>query len=131
MSEARDQGSTVMLSSHILSEVEQLCDRVSIVRAGKVVENGTLAELRRHATTVVTATLTREPAGLCTLLGVEKVVVDGRRVELTTTRFDEVMTRLVSFGIETLAVAPPTLEELFLHYYDQTDAKHGRVGAIA
>ena len=131
VTEARDEGRTVLLSSHILSEVEQLCDRVSIVRAGKIVDTGTLAELRGHATTVVTATLTREPSGLADLPGIEQVAVDGHRVELTTTRFDEVMARLVSFGIETLTVAPPTLEDLFLHYYDQTGTSLGRVGATA
>lgn len=116
--QARDEGRTVLLSTHLLSEVEQLCDRVSIVRAGTVVDTGTLAELRGHAATVVTATLARQPADLETVPGVERVAVDGRRVELTTTRFDEVMGALASFGIETLAVAPPTLEDLFLHYYD-------------
>ena len=131
VNEARDEGRTVLLSSHILSEVEQLCDRVSIVRAGKVVDTGTLVELRGHATTVVMATLTREPSGLDVLPGIERIDVDGHRVEMTTTRFDEVMTRLASFGIETLTVAPPTLEDLFLHYYDQTETNHGRVGARA
>ena len=129
--EARDAGRTVLLSSHILSEVEQLCDRVSIVRAGNVVDTGTLAELRGHATTVITATLTHPPTGLDALPGIEKLTVDGNRVELTATRLDEVMTRLVSFGIETLTVAPPTLEDLFLHYYGQSGADVGRVGATA
>ncbi len=120
--EARDEGRTVLLSSHILSEVEQLCDRVSIVRAGRVVETGTLADLRGHATTVVTATLSRPPGDLAAIPGVERATVDGTRVELTTTRFDELMTTLASSGIETLTVAPPTLEDLFLHYYDQAPA---------
>jgi ABC-2 type transport system ATP-binding protein len=128
--EAHDAGRTVLLSSHILSEVEQLCDRVSIVRAGRVVDSGTLAELRGHAATVVTATLTRPPRDLGAP-GIEKIVVDGHRVELTTTSFDAVMTRLASFGIETLTVAPPTLEDLFLHYYDQAGSGAGREGATA
>ena len=118
--EARDDGRTVLLSSHILSEVEQLCDIVSIVRAGRVVETGTIAALRGYAATVVTASLSRPPAGLDTLQGVEQVVVDGTRVELTTTRLDQVITSLASFGIETLTVAPPTLEDLYLHYYDRS-----------
>ena len=129
--EARDEGRTVLLSSHILSEVEQLCDRVSIVRGGRVVDSGTLAELRGHATTVITATVTQEPTGLAALPGVETVAVDGHRVELTTTRVDEVMTRLAGFGIETLTVAPPTLEDLFLHYYEGTVPEAGRAGAPA
>ncbi|MDN5725250.1 MAG: ABC transporter ATP-binding protein [Propionibacteriales bacterium] len=129
--QARDDGRTVLLSSHILSEVEQLCDRVSIVRAGKVVETGTLAQLRGHDTTMVTATLTRTPTGIDGLTGIEKVHVDGNRIELATTQFDDVMTRLASFGIETLTVAPPTLEDLFLHYYDQSGTGKDRVGATA
>lgn len=115
--EARAAGRTVLLSSHILAEVEQLCDRVSIVRAGAVVDTGTLAQLRGHATTVVTATLSRAPANLEEAAGVEQVSVDGTRVELATTQFDQILTVLASYGIETLTVSPPTLEDLFLHYY--------------
>ena len=122
VTEARDRGRTVLLSSHILSEVEQLCDVVSIVRAGTVVETGSLANLRGHASTVVTATLTRPPANLDHIPGVKQVRIDGTHVALTTTGFDDVMTSLASFGIETLTVAPPTLEDLFLHYYDQSPA---------
>lgn len=120
--EARGEGRTVLLSSHILSEVEQLCDRVSIVRAGSIVDTGTLSELRGHATTVVTATLRRAPVGIESMAGIEKATVDGHRVELTTAQFDDVMTMLAAFGIETLTVAPPTLEDLFLHYYGSADA---------
>lgn len=127
--EVREDGRTVLLSSHILSEVEQLCDRVSIVRAGRVVDTGTLEELRGHATTVITATLAAEPTGLDALPGIEKITVDGHRVELTTTRFDEVMARLAGIGIEMLTVTPPTLEDLFLHYYDQSVP--ARMGASA
>ncbi|WP_226352905.1 ABC transporter ATP-binding protein [Pseudonocardia sp. ICBG601] len=115
--EARAGGQAVLLSSHILSEVERLCDRVSIVRSGRVVETGTLAQLRGHGATVVVATLTRPPVGLTGLPGVQDVDVDGHRVELTTTRLDEVMSHLADLGIETLSVTPPTLEDLFLHYY--------------
>ncbi len=115
--EARAEGRAVLLSSHILSEVERLCDRVSIVRSGRVVETGTLAQLRGHGATVVVATLTRPPVGLAGLPGVQDVDVDGHRVELTTTRLDEVMSQLADLGIETLSVTPPTLEDLFLHYY--------------
>ncbi|MGO2112764.1 MAG: ATP-binding cassette domain-containing protein [Pseudoclavibacter sp.] len=129
--DARDEGRTVLLSSHILSEVEQLCDRVSIVRAGRVVDVGTLAELRGHGATVVNATLTRIPAGLEQLPGVENVSIDGHRVELTTTAFDDVMALFASCGIEVLIVAPPTLEDLFLHYYEQDGADRDRVGASA
>lgn len=120
--EERTAGRTVLLSSHILAEVEQLCDRVSIVRAGAVVDTGTLAQLRGNTTTVVTATLCRAPANLEVVAGVDRVSVDGTRVKLATTQFDQVMTVLASYGIETLTVSPPTLEDLFLHYYSDVVA---------
>jgi ABC-2 type transport system ATP-binding protein len=123
VNEARDQGCTVLLSSHILSEVEQLCDLVSIVRNGSVVETASLDALRARGATVVTATLTRPPSGLDTLPGVQKVVAHGNRVELTTTRLDQAMTTLARLGIEALTVSPPKLEDLFLHYYDSLPAR--------
>jgi ABC-2 type transport system ATP-binding protein len=115
--EAGAAGRTVLLSSHILSEVEQLCDRVSIVRSGRVVDTGTLGDMRAHSAAIVTATLAREPGDLSGLPGVEHVTVDGTSVEASTTAYDVLMTRLVEAGIETLTVSPPTLEDLFLHYY--------------
>lgn len=118
--EAHDRGATVLLSSHILSEVEQLCQRVSIVRSGRVVDTGSLADLRAHAATIVTATLTNPPADLSAVPGVENVTVDGTRVTVAATRYDALMSRLTDAGIETLTVNPPTLEDLFLHYYDST-----------
>ncbi|MEU4363504.1 ABC transporter ATP-binding protein [Promicromonospora sp. NPDC023987] len=121
--EAHDAGTTVLLSSHILSEVEQLCERVSIVRAGTVVDTGSLGQLRAHAATVVGAVLSTPPTGLDGVAGVQDVTVDGARVTVTTTQYDELMTRLAGFGIESLTVNPPTLEDLFLHYYQSTE--HG------
>ncbi|MDJ0356609.1 ABC transporter ATP-binding protein [Paenarthrobacter sp. PH39-S1] len=117
VADARRDGQTVLLSSHILSEVEQLCDRVSIVRAGQVVDTGSLADLRGHAATIVTATVTHVPRGLEDVPGVQRVDMDGRHLQISTTAVDSVMEVLVTHGIETLAVAPPTLEDLFLHYY--------------
>lgn len=118
--EASSAGRTVLLSSHILSEVEQLCDRVSVVRAGRVVDTGTLDEMRAHTATIVTATLARDPGDLSGLPGVEHVTVRGTHVEASTTTYDALMTRLVEAGIQTLTVKPPALEDLFLHYYDTT-----------
>ncbi|MDN5759973.1 MAG: ABC transporter ATP-binding protein [Tomitella sp.] len=118
--EAHDRGATVLLSSHILSEVEQLCQRVSIVRSGRVVDTGSLADLRAHAATIVAATLTNPPDDLSAVPGVENVTVDGTRITAAVTRYDALMSRLTDAGIETLTVNPPTLEDLFLHYYDST-----------
>ncbi|WP_026455136.1 ABC transporter ATP-binding protein [Saccharomonospora iraqiensis] len=118
--EANRAGRTVLLSSHILSEVEQLCGRVSIVRSGRTVDAGSLAELRAHAATMVTATLATAPDDLSGIEGVRDVVADGTRITVTTTRYDALMTCLARAGIESLTVTPPTLEDLFLHYYPTT-----------
>lgn len=115
----RDRGHAVLLSSHILAEVEQLCDRVSIIRAGKVVEAGTLAELRHLTRTSVSAELERPPAGLETLAGVHDLVVEGTRVrfQVDTARLDPALQALLTAGVRSLTSQPPTLEELFLRHY--------------
>lgn len=115
----RDRGHAVLLSSHILAEVEQLCDRVSIIRAGKVVEAGTLADLRHLTRTSVSAELERPPAGLDELEGVHDLVVEGTRVrfQVDTARLDPALRALVGAGVRTLTSQPPTLEELFLRHY--------------
>jgi ABC-2 type transport system ATP-binding protein len=115
----RRRGRTVLLSSHILSEVEALCDRVSIIRAGRTVETGTLAELRHLTRTSVEAELERVPAGLGELPGVHAVQADGARVrlEVDTTRLQRVLEVLTAAGVRSLVSRPPTLEELFLRHY--------------
>jgi ABC-2 type transport system ATP-binding protein len=118
----RDNGRTVLLSSHILAEVEALCDRVSIIRAGRCVESGTLTELRHLTRTSVTAELATAPSGLDGLAGVHDLTVTGSRVhcQVDTAALDEVMRHLGALGIRSLTSQPPTLEELFLrHYEDQ------------
>ena len=118
----RDAGHTVLLSSHILAEVEELCDRVSIIRAGRSVETGTLADLRHLTRTSVLAELEKPPVGLEELSGVHDLAVDGTRVrfEVDTADLDEALTALLRCGVRTLTSQPPTLEELFLrHYGDQ------------
>ncbi|MEJ2854341.1 MULTISPECIES: ABC transporter ATP-binding protein [unclassified Saccharothrix] len=114
---------TVLLSSHILAEVEALCDRVSIIRNGRTVESGTLAELRHLTRTSVSAELAGAPNGLAALPGVHDLKVDGQRVrfEVDTDHLDQALRALVSSGVRTLTSQPPTLEELFLrHYEDET-----------
>ncbi|MDX6324463.1 MAG: polyether ionophore transport system ATP-binding protein [Nocardioidaceae bacterium] len=117
--EERGLGRTVLLSSHVLSEVEALCDRVSIVRAGRTVETGTLSELRHLTETSVDAVLTRplDPAHLPEVSG---LVVEGNRVRcLVPTRdLGALLEVLGEGGIESLVSRPPTLEQLFLRHYD-------------
>ena len=120
--EFRDEGRSVLLSSHILAEVERLCDRVSIIRAGRTVETGTLAELRHLTRTSVSAELATAPTGLDRLVGVHDLVVEGDRAvfEVDTEQLGAALEALGRFGIRTLTSRPPTLEALFLrHYGDQ------------
>uniref|UniRef100_UPI0031DC17E4 ABC transporter ATP-binding protein n=1 Tax=Saccharothrix mutabilis TaxID=33921 RepID=UPI0031DC17E4 len=111
---------TVLLSSHILAEVEALCDRVSIIRNGRTVESGTLADLRHLTRTSVSAELAGAPNGLAALPGVHDLVVEGQRVrfEVDTDHLDGALRALVSSGVRALTSQPPTLEELFLRHYE-------------
>ncbi|WP_017587726.1 ABC transporter ATP-binding protein [Nocardiopsis ganjiahuensis] len=119
VAEERDRGRTVLLSSHILSEVEALCDRVSIIRAGRTVESGTLAELRHLSRIDVTAELTGPPDGIADLPGVHEVTVEGTRVRLQADpdALDALCSRLARAGMRDLTAGPPSLEELFLRHY--------------
>jgi ABC-2 type transport system ATP-binding protein len=115
----REGGRTVLLSSHILAEVERLCDRVSIIRAGRRVETGTLAELRHLTRTSVVAELAAPPVGLDAVEGVHDLVVEGTRArfQVDGSRLDPALSVLVSAGVRSLTTQPPTLEELFLRHY--------------
>jgi ABC-2 type transport system ATP-binding protein len=118
--EERHRDRTVLLSSHILSEVEALCDRVSIIRRGKVVESGTLAQLRHLTRTSIQAELSAAPVGLDRLPGVHGLDVEGNRVrcEVDTALLEGLMKELAGSGIKSLVAQPPTLEELFLRHYE-------------
>ncbi|HEY8618487.1 MAG TPA: ABC transporter ATP-binding protein [Dermatophilaceae bacterium] len=119
INEVRGDGRTVLLSSHTLSEVEALCDRVTIIREGVVVESGTMAQLRHLALTAVSADLTNVPEGLADLPGVHDVVVQGHRISASVeaTGMPALMAALSAGGVTALTSAPPTLEELFLRHY--------------
>jgi ABC-2 type transport system ATP-binding protein len=118
--EERDNGRTVLLSSHILAEVEALCDRVSIIREGRTVDTGTLSELRHLTRTSISAELAAPPTGLAELAGVHDLVEESARVrfDVDNDDLDAVLRHLTTFGVRSLTSQPPTLEELFLRHYE-------------
>ncbi|RAY16716.1 ABC transporter ATP-binding protein [Actinomadura craniellae] len=125
--EAREAGRTVLLSSHILAQVEKLCDRVSIIRQGKVVQSGALSEMRHLTRTTIEAETAHPVTGLAELPGVHNVQAEAARV-----RFDvdgEHLTTAVralgEAGLRSLVSHPPTLEELFLRHYGDELAANG------
>jgi ABC-2 type transport system ATP-binding protein len=116
--EARDRGQTVFLSSHILSEVEALCDRVGILRRGKLVEMGTLAEMRHLSALTVEATFEGEVPDLSRVPGVNSVEMDGEVVRCHVQGSVEPLLKvLAASGVTHLLSREPSLEELFLAQY--------------
>jgi ABC-2 type transport system ATP-binding protein len=121
----REDGRTVLLSSHILSEVEALCDRVTIIRSGRAAETGTFADLRHLTRTTVEVETTRRLDEVTVLAGVHDLALDGThaRFSVDPERLNDVLAHLVALEVHSLTSSPPTLEELFLrHYGDQVAA---------
>jgi ABC-2 type transport system ATP-binding protein len=141
LAEEKARGRTVLLSSHILSEVEEVCDRVSIVRRGRVAESGTLTELRHLTRTLVSAELTRLPEGFDRFPGLHEARVTqlgasaggGVRLEcaVDTEHLSALMVALGTEGVRSLTSRPPTLEELFLRHYAEPDRAPGRSAEAA
>ncbi len=130
--EVREAGRTVLLSSHILSEVEALCDRVTIVRAGRAAESGSFDELRHLTRTSVVVETERPIDGLTDLPGIHDIALDGPRTRFSVDQgeLNRVLQRLVDREVRTLVTSPPTLEELFLrHYGEQIDVGAGESSA--
>ncbi|MFD2415662.1 ABC transporter ATP-binding protein [Amycolatopsis pigmentata] len=128
--EERRAGRTVLLSSHILAEVEALCDRVTIVRDGRTVDTGSLAELRHLTRTSIVAEISGPTDGLADLPGVHDL-----RDEDGLVRFDveahalgPALRHLDVLGVRSIVSRPPTLEELFLRHYDRSGAHHAKAG---
>ncbi|RJK97532.1 ABC transporter ATP-binding protein [Vallicoccus soli] len=119
VAQARGAGRTVLLSSHVLAEVEALCDRVSIVRAGRTVQSGTLADLRHLTRTTVVAETERPAVGIGAVPGVRSPRLEGRRVsfDVDADHLDGAVRHLAALGVRSLTAHPPTLEELFLRHY--------------
>jgi ABC-2 type transport system ATP-binding protein len=131
--EARKRGQTVFLSSHILSEVEALCDRIAILRAGHLVEVGTLARMRHLSALQVEADLDGSVPDLSGIPGVSAVEVDGSRVRCQVTgSIEPLLSVLAAAGVRHLVSREPSLEELFLAHYGATgDSEEGPSDAAA
>ena len=116
----RHDGRTVLLSSHILAEAEALADRVTIIRTGRTVETGTLADLRHLTRTTIDAELSG-PLSLSSIPGIHDAVIDGARLrcEVDNTALTDILRALSAAGVRTLTCRPPTLEELFLRHYSE------------
>ena len=118
--ELKKKGKTVLLSSHILSEVETLCDRVAIIRNGKIIDIGTLEEMR-HINKTKFSIKTKEKV---TNIKEQEYISDFKGTEtefefsVETNKIDEVMKLIIPFHIEKIESILPTLEELFMKYYD-------------
>jgi ABC-2 type transport system ATP-binding protein len=125
--ELRASGRTTLLSSHMLSEVEALADRVTIIRDGRRVEVGSLAEMRHLARVSISADLAGAPDGLTTMPGVHDLRITGDHVDFLVDpgSLDRVLTALTTIGVTGLTVRPPTLEELFLRHYGDDGAASG------
>ena len=118
MRDSKAAGQTVFLSSHILSEVEALCDRVAILRSGELLQIGTLAELRHLSALTVQITFDATPPDISGVPGVSKVEIDGRRVRCELTgSVDPLLAALRGTPVRELLSAHPSLEELFLTHY--------------
>ncbi|GAA2981519.1 ABC-2 type transport system ATP-binding protein [Microbacterium terrae] len=121
--EAKARGTSVLLSSHILTEVETLADRLSIIRDGRIVETGTLTDLQKGARTTIHATFSG-PIAESALSGLKDVHIDGARLSATVDagHVGDAMARLTPLGITALTVEPPSLESLFLRLYEPSAA---------
>lgn len=122
--ELKREGKSIFLSSHILSEVERLCDKVAIIRQGEIIEAGTLDELR-HLTRVHLVVQTREPlTALHTIQGVHQINQTGNAYsfQVDADAMEHVMATISTFGIVSLESAPPTLEDLFMRHYEGADS---------
>jgi ABC-2 type transport system ATP-binding protein len=124
VAEAKAAGRTILLSSHILAQVENLADRITIIRDGKVVESGTLAEMRHLTRTTIVADTAVPVTGLDRLPGIHLAKTDGTSVRFTvdTEHLGAAVRHLTGFGIHSLVSHPPTLEELMLRHYGTKEA---------
>ncbi|PCC17938.1 MULTISPECIES: ABC transporter ATP-binding protein [Brevibacterium] len=121
--EAKEEGRTVLLSSHILAQVEALADRVSIIRSGRIVESGALADLRHLSRTTITVGLEHDVPALSEMAGVHDLVREGSRLHFSadTAQLPQIMRALGEHDVESLTATPPTLEQLLLRHYGKEE----------
>lgn len=115
----KNAGKTIFLSSHILSEVEQLCERVGIIREGKIIETGTLDQLRHLTRLSMTIATKEKVTGLSDIAGVSDIKGEDNRLsfQVDAKQLSEVVSYIGKFGVTKLESTPPTLEELFMTHY--------------
>lgn len=125
--EVKEEGRSVLLSSHILAEVEKLCDTVTIIRAGQTVQSGTLAELRHLTRTSISAVTAQSADGLAEMPGVHDFHLEHGHVTFAVddSQLDEVMRALSARDVKSLTSTPPSLEEMFLRHYGDELASNG------
>jgi ABC-2 type transport system ATP-binding protein len=125
--EAKNQGKSILLSSHILSEVEKLCDRVGIIRQGEIIETGSLAKLRHLTRTHLIFQTSNIVSGLDSLKGVHELKADGGSISLKADaeELGAILQYISQFGITKLESMPPTLEELFMRHYKAAPQQEG------
>lgn len=118
---AKKEGRTVLLSSHILAEVEAVCDVVGIIRQGKIVESGSLKELRHLTRTSITVELENSEFNFDNMDGIHDITRNSEKIKFSADgkHMDDVMRTLASMGIKSIIAEPPTLEELFLRHYGE------------
>lgn len=116
-------GKTVLLSSHIMSEVEALADRISIIRDGTIIETGSLQEMRKQTSSKVSIELKSIPEGLKQLKGVENLSIKGNHINcnVETSALEDFMQIATKAGIKSLIAEPPSLEELFKKKYENNE----------
>ena len=125
VAEATGRGATVLLSSHILAETERLCQRVTIIRAGRTVETGTLESMRHLSSTTIKADMLNNPGRIDHLPGVSDIFFDGRTLtaRVESESLGAVIKAIGDAGVRSLVSQPPTLEDLFLRHYDNGHAR--------
>ena len=131
--ELKASGKTVLLSSHILAVVEKLCDKVSIIRQGKIVESGSMKQLR-HLTRISIDVITEKKIeDLDQVPGTHDIVIDRDRTkfQVDSDKLQHALLYLTQFEVKSLTSQPPTLEELFMHHYNNSNQNETQTQSIS